>query len=88
MSVCSDFRLKPFLNVTTVSYTFTGPLWITKYAAGPAEQVQMHRFNSQGTEIFPFSYFENPWLECGFVIKVIKNINKSHKTRTYGLNFR
>ena len=31
-------------------------------------------FNSQGTEIFPFSYFENPWLECDLVIKDNKDI--------------
>ena len=44
-------------------------------------------FNSRGTEIFPFSYFENPWLECDLVIKDIKNIHNFHKTRTYVLNF-
>jgi len=43
-------------------------------------------FNSQGTEFFPFSYFENPWLECDLVIKDLKNINNYHKTRTDGLN--
>ena len=43
-------------------------------------------FNSRGTEIFPFSYFENPWLECDLVIKDNKEINIFHKTRTYGLN--
>ena len=44
-------------------------------------------FNSRGTEIFPFSYFENPWLEGDLVIKDIKNTHNFHKTRTYGLNF-
>ena len=44
-------------------------------------------FNSRGTEIFPFSYFENPWLECDLVIKYIKNVHNFHKTRTYGLYF-
>ena len=43
--------------------------------------------NSRGTEIFPFSYFENPWLEYDLVINDIKNIHNFHKTRTYGLNF-
>ena len=43
--------------------------------------------NSQGAEIFPFSYFENPWLECDLVRKDNKYINIFHKTRTYGLNF-
>ena len=47
----------------------------------------LHLFNSQGTEIFPFSYFENPWLECDLVRKDNKYINIFHKTRTYGLNF-
>jgi len=42
---------------------------------------------SRGTEIFPFSYFENPWLECELVIKDINNIHNFYKTRTYGLNF-
>ena len=42
--------------------------------------------NSQGAEIFPFSYFENPWLECDLAIKDMKNIHNFHKTRTYGLN--
>ena len=44
-------------------------------------------FNSRGTEIFPFSYFENPWLECELVIKDINNIHNFHKTTTYGLYF-
>ena len=33
---------------------------------------QMKSFNSQGAEIFPFSYFENPWLECDLAIKDMK----------------
>ena len=37
---------------------------------------------SQGTEIFPFSYFENPWLEYDNVIEYIKNVNTFDKTRT------
>ena len=46
MSVCSNLSLKLFLNVTTVSYTFTGLLWITKYATAlnlppPASQFQI-----------------------------------------------
>ena len=50
-------------------------------------QLYLKRLNSQGTEIFPFSYFANPWLECEKVRKDIKNINNFRKTRTNGLNF-
>ena len=31
----------------------------------------------RGTEIFPFSYYANPWLECEKVIKVSKRYNKN-----------
>ena len=45
------------------------------------------RFNSQGTEIFPFSYFAFPMLKWVKMIKDIQNINIFHKTRTNGLYF-
>ena len=47
-----------------------------------AEDLTENSLNSRGTEIFPFSYFENPWLEYDKVIKDIKNANSFHKTRT------
>ena len=56
--------------------------WIPRYY-----KTFIFKLNSRGTEIFPFSYFENPWLECDLVLKDIKNIHNFHKTRTYVLNF-
>ena len=50
-------------------------------------EIFVANFNSQGTEIFPFSDFENPWLECDLVIKHSKNINIFHKTIVFSLNF-
>ena len=54
---------------------------------GHSPDSSQYGFNSQGTEIFPFSYFTNPWLECDLVIKDIKNIIHFYETRTYVLNF-
>ena len=43
--------------------------------------------NSQGTEIFPFSYFAFSMLKLIKVMKDIKNINTFEETRTGGLDF-
>ena len=42
--------------------------------------------NSQGTEIFPFSYFAFSMLKLIKVMKDIKNINTFEETRTGGLD--
>ena len=44
-------------------------------------------FNSPGAKIFPFSYFESPWLVYEKVIEDINNVDTFHKTRTYRLYF-
>ena len=68
-----------------VQYFYT--LKLTFESSDVSLHTNVWMFNSQMTEIFPFSYFENPWLECDLVIKDNKDINIFHKTRTYGPNF-
>ena len=78
---------KDFFNYWKVPMTSTRDQGSYRLYCRLQYDINQDELNSQGTEIFPFSYFENLWLECDLVIKVIKNINNSHKTRTYGPNF-